>query len=120
MALREGQEAFKRELISIHGPACMITGCKIEKVIEAAHIKPYRGIFDNSVGNGLLLRADIQKLFDDLLIGVDPQTLTVAVAKPLLGSEYEDFDGRTLVSDSLDLIEQDNLKLKWIEFVAAR
>jgi len=48
-------------------------------VLEAAHIKPYRGKTDSHLENGLLLRADLHTLFDLNLIGVEPDTLTVRV-----------------------------------------
>ena len=116
MALREGQEAFKQEIIAVHGPACMISGCEVLAVIEAAHIKPFRGVIDNSLGNGLLLRSDIHKLFDDLLLGVNPNTLEIKVADSILHSEYGQFDGIRLLSNQLEVLDRSNLALRWHEF----
>jgi hypothetical protein len=94
--LRKGQAAFRNALISEYGPQCMVTGCRVLAVIEAAHIKPYRGIEDHHVQNGLLLRADIHTLFDLNLIGISPKTLEVAVHQTLSGSTYSELAGQRL------------------------
>ncbi len=53
---------------------CVVTGCTVIAVLEAAHIRPYRRPEDNDVKNGLLLRADIHTLFDLNLLGIEPGT----------------------------------------------
>ena len=65
-----------------------MTGCEILDVLEAAHIRPYRGLNDHNVQNGLLLRADVHTLFDLDLIGIHPDKLTVEL-NPLIKSEYQ-------------------------------
>ena len=67
---------------------CMITGCAISEVIEAAHISPFRGLDDDHVQNGLLLRADIHTLFDLHLFGVNPDTLAVEWHPRLMSSPH--------------------------------
>jgi hypothetical protein len=116
--LRRGQEQFRNALIKAYGPACMITGCKVLTVIEAAHIKPYRGAADHHVKNGLLLRADIHTLYDLNLIAINPDTLKVALHVRLAESEYEQLTGQTL--KLRDGIKPDPgvLKERWKEFEA--
>ena len=62
---------------------CMVSGCQLVDLLEAAHIRPYRGENDNHPSNGLLLRADLHTLFDLDLLGIDPETLLVRLADPL-------------------------------------
>jgi hypothetical protein len=71
VTLRQGQQAFRRDLMKAYGARCAITGCAIPDVLEAAHISPYLGEHTNHVSNGLLLRADMHTLFDRGLIKID-------------------------------------------------
>src|SRR5882724_5267000 len=41
--LRRGQQEFRNALLERYGAICVISGCRILDVIEAAHIRPYRG-----------------------------------------------------------------------------
>ena len=72
---RRGQQSFRDALRKRYGDRCLVTGCRLLDVLEAAHIRPYRGENDNYVGNGLLLRADIHTLFDLNLLGIEPQQM---------------------------------------------
>lgn len=93
---REGQPAFRLALLDAYGGACAITGCVVEALLEAAHIMPYRGRHTNHVSNGLLLRADLHKLFDLHLFGIEPLFRTVHLSPVLRRSEYAKLDGVVL------------------------
>lgn len=93
---RDGQPAFRRLLLAAYGGACAISGCVVEALLEAAHIVPYRGMQTNVVVNGLLLRADLHKLFDLHLLSVDPITRKVCLSEALGKSEYAKFHGAPL------------------------
>lgn len=93
---REGQPAFRCALLDAYGGACAITGCAVEVLLEAAHIMPYRGKHTNHVSNGLLLRADLHKLFDLHLFRIDPRSRTVHLSPDLRRSEYAKLDGAIL------------------------
>jgi hypothetical protein len=70
---RRGQMRFRNSLLDAFDGKCAITGCTERQVLEAAHIRPYRGEHTNMPGNGLLLRADIHALFDLNLIAINPK-----------------------------------------------
>ncbi len=74
---RRGQRSFRDGLRRRYKSRCLVTGCQILDVLEAAHIQPYRGEEDNNLENGLLLRADIHTLFDLNLLGIEPVKLQV-------------------------------------------
>jgi hypothetical protein len=95
IALRQGQPAFRSDLMSAYAGTCAVTGYRTESVLEAAHISPYLGGHTNVVTNGLLLRADIHTLFDRLLLTVAPD-YTVRVAPELADTPYAELDGRPL------------------------
>uniref|UniRef100_E6PXI8 HNH nuclease domain-containing protein n=1 Tax=mine drainage metagenome TaxID=410659 RepID=E6PXI8_9ZZZZ len=92
---RRGQQHFRDMLRERHGDSCLVTGCTILAVLEAAHIKPYRGENDNHPENGLLLRSDIHTLFDLDLLGIEPDRLQVEL-HPSLTQEYGNLAGTTL------------------------
>jgi hypothetical protein len=93
---RRGQHLFRNALRDRYGDVCLISGCMMMDVVEAAHIKPYRGELDNHPGNGLLLRADLHTLFDLDLIGIQPAALTVRVHPKAKQAGYGCFDGAKL------------------------
>ena len=92
IAQRDGQPAFRQSLLRAYAGSCVISGCTITALLEAAHIVPYRGPQTNAIGNGLLLRADLHKLFDLHLFCID-RSRTVRLSKELQQSEYAQFDG---------------------------
>lgn len=93
---RRGQRQFRGALMTAYEGRCAVTGCDVVDVLEAAHIESYRGPESNRTANGLLLRADIHTLFDLQLLAVEPLSLRVRVARRLLGSQYEDLNGRLI------------------------
>jgi len=74
---RRGQSAFRAVLVSAYQGRCAITGCNALPVLEAAHLRPYRGPAWNVVTNGLLLRADIHSLLDQQLLAPEPDSRTI-------------------------------------------
>jgi len=93
---RRGQPAFRNKLIEIYGSQCLITGCSDLAVLEAAYIYPYKGDKDNHTGNGLLLRSDIHLLFDQNLIGIEPESLKINISDFLQDPNYKAIAGSTL------------------------
>jgi putative restriction endonuclease len=78
-----------------YGGKCSITGCAIEPLLEAAHIRSYLGPETNHITNGILLRADIHTLLDLGLLGVSADH-RVVIADRLKGTDYADLAGTTL------------------------
>jgi putative restriction endonuclease len=113
---RRGQQAFRNELRTRYGDRCLVSGCEILHVLEAAHIRPYRGEPDNRSDNGLLLRADIHTLFDLDLIGIEPQSLTVHFHLEVKGGEYTGLDGRVLFCSSGNRPCEKALEVRWNAF----
>lgn len=93
---RPQQAAFRLALIRLYGARCLVSGDRVEAVIEAAHIVPFSEAveFRNDIGNGLLLRADMHTLFDKALISIRPVDGRVVIASPLRGTSYENLEGR--------------------------
>jgi hypothetical protein len=93
---RQGQPAFRRQLLTLYRTQSAISDCQVEAVLEAAHILPYQGPRTNDPSNGLLLRADLHTLFDLGLLAIDAQTMTVLISSDLKGTCYQEYAGRKL------------------------
>ncbi len=68
-----GKGDFRKSLIEKYDGKCVVIGIDLTKLLIASHIEPWR-ISDNkerlSSENGLLLSADLDKLFDSGLISI--------------------------------------------------
>lgn len=98
VAVREGGDVFRNRLLVAYDGRCCMTGANATQALEAAHIYPYRGPATNKVTNGLLLRADLHRLFDRGAISVDEVTHRVLIKPHLLPTDYAflETDGITL------------------------
>ena len=97
-AVREGAKSFRDAMMMNWGGQCAITRTSMEPALEAAHICPYGGVKTNDKRNGILLRADVHRLFDQHLISFVYQgaVLVVRVSTSLAGSEYTKCDGKRI------------------------
>ncbi len=66
---RPGQKIFRATLVAAYRGACVITS-EHSLPFDAAHIRPFAGDGPDHVTNGLLLRTDIHKLFDEGFVTV--------------------------------------------------
>jgi HNH endonuclease len=69
---RLGQGTFRVLVTEAYTRRCAITGERTLPVLDAAHIKPYGSNGTHRVSNGLLLRKDLHRLFDDGYVTVSP------------------------------------------------
>ena len=114
---RQGQPGFRTALRERYGDACMITGCSMIEVVEAAHISPYRGASDNHPDNGLLLRADLHTLFDLDLLAIHPESLVVHLHPRVRGLGYGGIDGRALCLLGAERPSQAALRERWVRYL---
>jgi hypothetical protein len=77
---RPQQAAFRSKLIDLYG-GCALTGCTTVAALEAAHVRTVAAGGHDQASNGILLRADLHKLFDANLIAIDPRTGAIRVAR---------------------------------------
>jgi putative restriction endonuclease len=64
VAPRLGQGTFRIALVSAYDGACAVTREHSLPVLEAAHIRPFAEGGPHDLSNGLLLRADVHRLYD--------------------------------------------------------
>lgn len=66
-----GQGHFKRAVSAAYGHRCAVTSSATFPSLEAAHIRPFADGGLHAVSNGLLLRADVHRLYDRGYLGID-------------------------------------------------
>ncbi len=112
IATRPGGTGFRNAVRKAYGEACCVTGTNDLAALEAAHIAPYQGPDSDKVGNALLLRADIHKLHDALLLAVSDEDLTVLVKPRLLDTTYADLAGESITPPRGFELSESALKLQ--------
>lgn len=114
---RRGQQQFRDDLRERYGDQCLVTGCEILAIVEAAHINPYRGENDHHPENGLLLRSDIHTLFDLDLLGIEPDSMRVQL-HPGISTEYAAISGVVLKSSPDVRPSARELQKRYNDFIA--
>lgn len=114
---RRDQGKFREDVMLNCGGRCVYTNA-IAVRCEAAHLKAHARKGGASFKNGLLLRADIHKLFDAGLCGIDPHTLKLWFAPDLVKKDADlaAIDGITMRKTLLP-INKDNIEDRWDAFV---
>ena len=79
---RVGQFAFRRGILEAYNNRCSITDSKVGELLQAAHIQPYVNAKSNHVTNGICLRVDLHRLFDEGLITIN-DNYTISVSRRL-------------------------------------
>jgi putative restriction endonuclease len=116
--VRIGQGSFRASVTNAYAKRCSITGERTLPVLEAAHIKSYAKSGPHLASNGLLLRSDLHKLFDNGYITITKR-LKVEVSSRIRsefenGKEYYQFHGKDLAVMPSDLKERPGERyLQW-------
>jgi putative restriction endonuclease len=84
---RLGQGTFRVAVLDAYGRACAVTGEHSLPALEAAHIRPYAESGPHVLSNGLLLRADLHRLFDTGYLTVTPERRLVVSSR--LRADYQ-------------------------------
>lgn len=69
---RLGQATFRVAVLDAYARACAVTGEHSLPALEAAHIRSYAEKGPHEIRNGILLRADLHRLFDTGYVTVTP------------------------------------------------
>jgi len=95
--VRYYQGRFRESLLCIYGRKCAISGCSIKETLEAAHIFPASDKSSYHPKNGLLLRADLHRLFEYGGLRVNPKTHKVVLSSEIQKEPiYAPFHGKCL------------------------
>jgi excinuclease UvrABC ATPase subunit len=105
--IRVGQGVFRQQLLNYWNNSCSVTECRMQNVLIASHIKPWRDC--NGAGekldvmNGLLLIPNLDALFDKGFISFDDD------GKIIISSQLSENDQERLgVNENMELREIPN------------
>ncbi len=76
---RLGQGSFRIVVTDAYERRCALTGERTLPALDAAHIKPYALLQRHDVSNGILMRSDLHRLFDEGYMTIDPMDRKIAV-----------------------------------------
>ena len=98
---RLGQGLFRMVVTDAYERRCALTGERTLPVLDAAHIKPYSVLQRHEVSNGILMRSDLHRLFDDGYITIDPADRKILVSSRIReefdnGKEYYRLHGQQI------------------------
>lgn len=116
--VRIGQGAFRVLVTDAYTRRCSISGEKTLPVLEAAHIKPYASSGPHHISNGILLRSDMHKLFDNGYLTITTEH-KIEVSKRIKeefhnGREYYQYHGKDLlVLPSKNIEKPDKQFIEW-------
>jgi putative restriction endonuclease len=92
---RKGQGVFRAKLTEAYSNKCCISNEKTVELLEAAHIQSYLDENSNHVKNGLLLRVDFHKMFDNGLLYIN-DNYQVFISPQVKSEYYQSFNGKTI------------------------
>lgn len=94
---RPVQKQFRDALLEKHDWQCVLTPCRVQEALEAAHVLPHNGApVRDRPDNGLLLRRDLHSMFDVMLWSIDPDTSRVKLSKRLQDRSYSGLEDKVI------------------------
>jgi putative restriction endonuclease len=114
---RLGQATFRIAVLDAYGRGCAVTDEHSLPALEASHIRPYAHEGPHEIRNGVLLRADLHRLFDTGYATVTPD-LRLAISARLRedyrnGRSYYPLQGAHLKVPTAERHRPDEAFLAW-------
>ncbi len=114
---RLGQGSFRVMVTDAYQRRCAVTQERTLPALEASHIKPYSAAGPHSVKNGILLRSDIHRLFDNGYATITPD-LRFEVSKRIReefenGKDYYALNGKKIHIPENCILQPESRFLTW-------
>jgi hypothetical protein len=92
--VRSDQAAFRRRVYERYEGVCAISGCKVDRALDAAHKNGRSWRQHNAASDGSLLRKDLHALYDSGLLAISDDG--VVSVSPDAAPDYSAFDQMTI------------------------
>lgn len=92
---RIGQGTFRGKISQVYNNKCCVSGESTAELLEAAHIQPYINEHSNHIQNGLLLRVDIHKMYDNGLLYID-EHYEIHISSLIKSTHYLQLQGKKI------------------------
>jgi putative restriction endonuclease len=96
VASKDCTTAFKGKILKAYKNSCCITGETIPELLEAAYIQEQKNMVSCHIRNALLLRVDMQRLFNNNLLYID-KDYTVHVSSLITDECYRRYNGKKII-----------------------
>jgi putative restriction endonuclease len=118
VAPRLGQGTFRALVTEAYARRCAVTGERTLPVLEAAHIRPYGTGGEHALGNGLMLRSDLHRLYDGGYVTVDPDERRLLVSRRIReefenGRHYYALEGQRIAAPQKGFAPPDTNNLRY-------
>lgn len=84
---------FRTAVLELYGASCGVSGCTVRDAIDAAHILGVGDRGADDPANGLALRADLHRMFDNNLMAINPENGRVRFAADCR-ADYKPLEGK--------------------------
>ncbi|CAI1721954.1 Uncharacterised protein [Serratia grimesii] len=111
------QQSFKKRVTLNFKGKCAITGQAVSSILQACHIEEYSKSKNMDTSNGILLTADCHQMFDNLILGINPDDLTIHFNVDCVYSRL--FEGKRLGEHTIGL-DKEKIRKKWSSFIHNR
>ena len=101
-------------MLQIYKKRCAVSGCDVAEAIDAAHVQGIGNEGGDSLDNGILLRADLHRLFDRGLLAINPDDGVVHFSK-CCKSAYFDLHGKAVKLPS-NGPSRKAFSARWVQF----
>lgn len=85
---QRNDKKFRHDVLARYNNECVITHSS--EAVEVCHIKPFAKCNEYEkydVNNGIVLRCDLHKLFDDGKLIINPETMTVIFSEQIMSNK---------------------------------
>lgn len=104
------QTIFRASLLE-HYKQCIISGKQNPKLLDAAHIMPFKQV-GSSLETGILLRKELHYLWDKYDLSIDPHSWTVHLSKDFQADDdYSKYHLQPLSNETILLLQSANFHL---------
>ncbi|HAJ4486753.1 TPA: HNH endonuclease [Escherichia coli] len=110
---------FSEDVRKNYAGTCVLTGVRGRQRTEAAHIKPRHAGGEPDVTNGILLRSDINTLFDNWHFSIDPDSMKARFSPDVLSVDKDllQLEGKQIDFSRLQMpINIEHLRHHWNKF----
>lgn len=98
------QEKFRGALMAVD-ECCVLTGESTKEALEAAHIIPVKDGGAEVIENGIILRADIHRLFDAGFFYISPTGKVVVTEEKMTNAYLNVLNGKELPQNTLARVQ---------------
>lgn len=93
---RLNQNEFRNDILNKFNYKCVVSGETCKEELTASHIIPVADNEDYDIDNGLLLRENLHKTFDNFMWSINPNTLKIEIRNNCNVGQIREYVGNVI------------------------